>query len=185
VLDNDVPFVVSITTNESVPSLRDKYSIGAVIDISVTFSHSVVVRALVWILLKGSHGTPSSAYYWGGNATNVIHFLYRVSKYSGTARLDYIDHRAIVGATHSGHIYRLSESPSIVADTSLDPPGHGHSLGRRCDGIVDVSAPSVTGISLTYPRLNPAPDVDEDQDHRQDSDSPRYDIDWIAGNLSG
>lgn len=155
ILDNSSPIIFSISTNISNYLVSDVHSVGSIIDISVTFSYSIRVQGLVWMNLKGSNG-PCFAFFWYGNNTKVLHFLYRATIDSGVAKLDYLTTDSIF--IHSGWIRRLSDYPIVDANTTLFPLGNVLSLGVS-DGInINTYPPSIISWEILS-SLNPYPIV--------------------------
>ena len=154
VIDNSIPFVEYLSNNASDSSVP--LSPGDMVLISVHFSAAVTIQGIIKLLLKGDN-TECKAYFYSGNNTNTLNFLYMISFQSGVSKLDCTNASAM--STKDGKIFRLSDSPIILANTGLPIPGSQESLGLFSSTTIDTSPRRIVSASANvgstvYPSLS-------------------------------
>ena len=143
-IDNSDPYITAIVSNISATS-SNILSPGDVVLISVTYSQLVTVTGIIRLILKGE-STNCPARFYGGNNSNIIQFIYVVSYQSGVAKLDCTNVDSV--DVSRGTIYRLSDNPSIVANSILPRPGVETSLGIQANIIIDTSPILITSVGV-------------------------------------
>ncbi|MBX9585577.1 MAG: FG-GAP-like repeat-containing protein [Gemmataceae bacterium] len=135
--DRDAPGVAGVTV-DAAATPDGAYTVGAVIDILVTFAEAVVVDTAggTPTLALNSGGT---ATYLGGSGTTALTFRYVVGAGDDAADLDYASAAAL--APNGGAIADTAGNP---ADLTLPAPGGFGSLGAARDIRVDTTGPTGT-----------------------------------------
>lgn len=145
-IDQQIPYVLQVTSNLSAnPTVA--YSPGTVTLISIQFSKPVTVRGFLRLWLK-AQSSPCPARFYSGNNTYVLNFVYIITKVSGVSTLDYMSPSAL--DTSMGSIYRYSDHPIILADTTLPRPGVTKSLGILSSNWIDTT--TISPVAITSSR---------------------------------
>lgn len=132
------PITVTNVTS-SVPDTT--YSIGDVIDITVTFSGQVNVTGSPTLLLE-TGVTDRSATFVSGSGTNTLLFEYTVTAGDSSADLDYVATNSLSGGTIIG-----ANGEAIL---TLPNPGSPGSLGANKNIVIDTP-PSLISFSRQTP----------------------------------
>jgi LPXTG-site transpeptidase (sortase) family protein len=138
VIDN-----TTIVTNVTSTTLNGAYTTGAVIPITVTFSDIVNVTGIPQLTLE-TGVTDRVINYLSGSGTNTLTFNYTVQAGDTSADLDYVTINPLV--LNGGTIKNAASNNAIL---TFPPPGATNSLGANKNIVIDNTAPSVTGSSLT------------------------------------
>jgi hypothetical protein len=116
------------------------YGVGAVIDITISFSPPPVVTGTPQLALN-SGGT---ANYTVGDGQGTLTFTYVVGAGQNSPRLDYTSTTALT--LNGGTISDLGGQPESL---TLPAPGSVKSLGANKNIAIDTIAPTVTGVGAT------------------------------------
>jgi photosystem II stability/assembly factor-like uncharacterized protein len=138
-IDGSAPYVVNV-----VSSSDGTYGEGAVIDIVVEFSKSVIVSGIPKLLLE-TGAVDGEASYVSGSNTNYLQFTYLVTANDASSDLDYASESAltIVGAS-------IQDEEGNAAILQLPAPGNIGSLSSNNDIVLDnTPAPAVAFVSST------------------------------------
>ncbi|MBI2933480.1 MAG: hypothetical protein HYY16_17690, partial [Planctomycetes bacterium] len=159
-----LPFTTgeSYTVDKSTPSVSSvssttpdgTYGIGTVIDVTVTFSETVVVTGTPQLTLA-TGGPGTAVNYSSGSGTNILTFSYTVAAGHNASDLDYTATTAL--ALNGGTIQDLTGNN---ANTTLPSPGAPGSLSNSGTLIIDTTPPTVSSIALAGPDPTNAATVD-------------------------
>ncbi|CAM9188184.1 unnamed protein product, partial [Discosporangium mesarthrocarpum] len=145
VVDTSDPVVISVSCTR----VDGTYSVGAVIDVVVTFSAPVVIYGTfpVAVIALDADGTGGrrNATYMRGNGTTALVFLYEVMDGDGSSDLDLASAYAIGGAD----IRRMSEAPTTLANLTLPHKGTEGSLAHGSDLVIDTNAFNILAVNST------------------------------------
>jgi uncharacterized repeat protein (TIGR03803 family) len=136
-----------VVTGVSSTSASGAYKAGTLISITVAFNGNVLVSTLDGVpTLSLNDG--ATARYAGGSGTGMLKFNYTVSSGQNTAGLDYASTSALTlnGAT-------IRDASGNNAFLALPSPGAPHSLGAGNNIVINTTAPTVTGLSVSDPLL--------------------------------
>jgi len=137
-LDNAAATVVSVTSSTA----DGRYTVGAVVVITVEFSEVVNVTGSPQLTLE-TGDTDAIAEYTGGDGTTTLTFTYTVGTGQNSADLDYVSTSAL--ALNGGTIQDTSGNN---ADLTLPAPGTPTtSLGGSKDVIIDTTPPGLSAIA--------------------------------------
>eukprot|EP00981_Chlorochromonas_danica_P004819 scaffold967_cov173-Ochromonas_danica.AAC.30 len=160
VIDNQVPFITNVTVNLTdfhaidtlylVEDLTKFFASGDLLSISITFSAPVTVVGTVYLRLLGEESyLPAQAYYYDGNNSQTLSFIYPLHVLSGRSRIDFSQIASI--ETSFGKVYRQSEAPVIEVNYDLNgylTPQHLYSLSRKYEIYIDNSAAEVLDVTF-------------------------------------
>ena len=133
-IDTTRPAIKYLSANVS----SSVHSPGVAIVISVHFDNRVSVIDFVRLVLSGDNNTQCAAHFFSGNNTDTLRFLYVPSVLSSTAA---IACRFVDGLdTAVGKVFRYSQRPTVLADTTLPVPGSILSIGVKRKISVDGTA---------------------------------------------
>jgi hypothetical protein len=134
-LDTARPAVTGVSS----PLANGTYGIGALVDVTVTFSEPVVVQGTPGLLLRLGAALTRPARYTSGSGSASLTFTYTVQAGDSSTDLDYASADALV--LDGGSIL---DSAGNAAVLTLPPPGASGSLGASKALVVDGVAPIVT-----------------------------------------
>ncbi|MCX6423287.1 MAG: Ig-like domain-containing protein, partial [Actinobacteria bacterium] len=134
-VDTTPPTVTAITST----NVNGYYGVGAVIDVTVTFSELVNVLSAAGIpsLLLETGTTDRAAAYLSGSGTNTVTFRYTVQAGDISADLD--EQSASALAVNGGSIKDVAGNNATL---TVPAPGAAGSLGANKAIVVDSVAPS-------------------------------------------
>jgi hypothetical protein len=132
------PTVVSSVTSTTANGV---YTVGATINVSVTFSKAVNVTGTPLLSLN-SGGTAS---YVSGSGTATLSFLYTLAAGQNSARLDATSNSALT--LNGGTIMDGSGTAAIL---TLPTPGAAGSLSANTNIVIDTTAPQVVSYSVDF-----------------------------------
>ncbi|MBP7645224.1 MAG: DUF4347 domain-containing protein [Comamonas sp.] len=132
-------------TNVSSSTANGSYGEGSTISITVSFSAAVEVNTTGGLptLALSSGGT---ATYFSGGGSNTLVFHYTVAAGQNSADLDYASSAAL--SLNNALIYE-SNGAGRAASVMLLTPGTAGSLGANRNLVIDTTAPTITGATLT------------------------------------
>jgi hypothetical protein len=142
VVDTVAPTVTGVTSTTP----DGTYGVGAVVNVDVAFSKTVVVTGTPRLALN-SGGT---ATYSSGSGTNTLVFTYTVAAGENSTDLDYASTSAL---TLNGSSITDTDNSGNNANLTLPAPGSAGSLGASSNIVVSTSTP--TSTSLTASTLTP------------------------------
>lgn len=132
-----VPTVTSVTSSTT----NGSYKVGDVITIQVVFDDVVYVTGTPQLTLE-TGATDAVVNYSSGSASNTLVFLYTIASPEITSDLDYASTTAL--ALNGGTIKNAGLTNATL---TLVTPGDPGSLGANKALIVDITAPTVTGVT--------------------------------------
>ena len=138
VVDTNTPVVTGVTSTTP----DGTYGVGAVINVTVTYSRPVDVAGTPELALN-SGGT---ADYVSGSGTTALTFQYTVASGDTAADLDYASATAL--SLGGGTIQ--STANGQAADLTLPARGGAGSLGAAGNLVVDGKAPTVVDFRVLY-----------------------------------
>lgn len=141
-IDNSQPKVHNIFSNVT----SGVYTPGVSILISLNFSSNISVIGQSKLLLQGFNGF-CPGYYYSGNNSNIISYVYMPGSYSRTAAVSCSS--ILAGENYTG-LFKYSNNPRIPVNVSLPQYGDVSSLGIFSKIIIDNS-PAVL-VSVDVPR---------------------------------
>ncbi|HLK63201.1 MAG TPA: Ig-like domain repeat protein [Bryobacteraceae bacterium] len=141
VIDTTAPTV----TNVSSTTANGTYGVGAVINITVTFSKvvNVVTPPASQVLLPLNSG--GTAIYSSGSGSATLNFTYTVSAGQNSAHLDYTSTSAL---TLSGPA-TIKDTAGNNAVTTLPATGGAGSLAGNTNIVIDTNTGTVTSVTTT------------------------------------
>jgi hypothetical protein len=143
-IDTVEPTVVNVTS--TTPNSPPPYSVGSVIDITVTFNKPVrVPSGATASLALATVTSAGTADYQTGTGSYELSFTYTVANLQNTNDLDYAGTAAL---TCSSIIVDLIGNPAIL---TLPVPGLIGSLSYNKDIKIDTMRPRVTNVTSTTP----------------------------------
>jgi subtilisin-like proprotein convertase family protein len=128
-------------TNVSSTTANGSYTVGAMINVSVTFSKAVNVTGTPLLALN-SGGTAS---YVSGTGTATLSFLYTVGAGQNSTHLDATSSSAL--SLNGGTINDGSGTAAIL---TLPTPGAAGSLSANTNIVIDTTAPTVVSYSVDF-----------------------------------
>ncbi|MEG4334986.1 Ig-like domain-containing protein, partial [Microcoleus sp. AT9_A2] len=130
--------VPATITNVSATTPDGTYSLGATINLTVTFSEAVTVTGTPQLQLE-TGTTDQLANYVSGSGTNILTFDYTVQPGDTSLDLEYLTTAALTlnGGT-------IKDAASIDATITLPAPAAANSLGANKAIVIDTLAPTVT-----------------------------------------
>ena len=134
-------FVSPRVTGVSSTAADGQYGVGAVIPITITFNHPVVVTGNPQLALN----TGGTAVYASGSGTNTLTFNYTVGAGQTASDLDYTSVTAL--SLNGGTI--KDAIGGVDAELNLPTPGAAGSLGANKNISISSNVPGVTGVSST------------------------------------
>ena len=128
-------------TNVTSSTANGSYTVGANINVSVTFSKAVNVTGTPLLSLN-SGGTAS---YVSGSGTATLSFLYTVAAGQNSSHLDATSTSALTlnGGT-------IIDGSGTAANLTLPTPGAAGSLGANTNIVIDTTAPTVVSYSVDF-----------------------------------
>jgi Big-like domain-containing protein/dockerin type I repeat protein len=128
-------------TNVTSTTANGSYTVGAMINVSVTFSKAVNVTGTPLLALN-SGGTAS---YVSGTGTATLSFLYTVGAGQNSTHLDATSSSALT--LNGGTIIDGSGTAAIL---TLPAPGAAGSLGANTNIVIDTTSPTVVSYSVDF-----------------------------------
>ncbi|GAG28085.1 unnamed protein product, partial [marine sediment metagenome] len=141
VIDTTTPTVTSVTSTKA----DGTYGIGAIIEITITFSESMAVTGTPQLTLE-TGAADAVVDYTSGSGTSTLTFTYTVASGHTSPDLDYISTGAL--SLNSGTIEDIGGNN---ANLTLSTPGAAGSLGSNKDIILETISPTITDVSSTNP----------------------------------
>lgn len=134
VIDTVAPTVTNVTSTTA----NGTYGVGAVINVTVTFSTAVNVTGTPLLALNSG----GSASYSSGNGTNTLSLTYTVAAGQNSSHLDYTSTGAMTlnGGT-------IKDSANNSANLTLPAPGAAGSLGANTSIVITTTSPAVTNVT--------------------------------------
>jgi|GEM_PF-3318991 len=136
-----VGFAVAATTptvtGVSAATADGSYKAGDAINISVTFSETVMIQTGTPVLHLETGATDRDATYASGATETILYFTYTVQAGDTAADLDYKAVDSLEGDI------RATTGDHIVANNTLAAPGAAGSLGANKAIVIDTTAPTV------------------------------------------
>ena len=132
-------------TNVTSTTANGSYTVGAMINVSVTFSKAVNVTGTPLLALN-SGGTAS---YVSGTGTTTLSFLYTVGAGQNSTHLDATSTTALT--LNGGTIQDGSGTAAIL---TLPTPGAAGSLSANTTIVIDTTAPTVVSYSVDFGSTN-------------------------------
>src|SRR5439155_1590021 len=139
VVDTTAPAVSTVSSTKA----NGSYKAGAVIDVTVQFSETVLVTGTPQLTLE-TGSTDEVVNYSSGSGSDTLVFTYTVQAGDTSADLDYTSTSAL--ALNGGAI---KDAAGNAAVRTLAAPGAAGSLGRNKDLVIDPTAPAVSTVSPT------------------------------------
>ncbi|MCP9833044.1 MULTISPECIES: FG-GAP-like repeat-containing protein [unclassified Cyanobium] len=139
-------FVTGVTS----PTANGAYRVGAVINVTVTYSQAVLVTGTPQLLLE-TGSTDRFAVYTGGSGTSALTFSYTVQPGDSSADLDVLSRSAL--SLNGGTIKDAAFGNN--ASLLLAAPGASGSLGASKNLVVDTLVP--VAITAPYPAAETNP----------------------------
>ncbi len=138
-----LPGFAATTTVSDVDAPDGDYGVGAIIDVTVTFTAPVTVTGVPTLSL--ALGTTTRVVNYGsGSGTAILHFQYTVQAGDNSADLDYISTAALQLASGT-----IQDGTPANADVTLAQPGFLHSLGDNSVIVVDTVPATVLSVTTT------------------------------------
>jgi hypothetical protein len=128
-------------TNVTSTTANGSYTVGANINVTVTFSKAVNVTGTPLLALN-SGGTAS---YSSGSGTASLSFLYTVGAGQNSTHLDATSSSAL--SLNGGTI---QDSSLTAANLTLPAPGAAGSLSANKNIVIDTTAPTVVSYSVDF-----------------------------------
>jgi hypothetical protein len=128
-------------TNVTSTTANGSYTVGANINVTVTFSKAVNVTGTPLLALN-SGGTAS---YTTGTGTASLSFLYTVGAGQNSAHLD-----ATSSSSLSLNGGTILDNSSTAANLTLPTPGAAGSLSANKNIVIDTTAPTVVSYSVDF-----------------------------------
>ena len=137
-IDTLVPTVFNVTSAKA----NGSYTVGEIIDVTVSFSESVTVTGTPQLTLAtGGVGTAVS--YFSGSPGTTLTFRYIVAIGHNALDLDYTSTSAL--GLNGGTI---RDAVGNNANRDLATPGFPNSLGASRNIVIDTIAPAITAFSI-------------------------------------
>ncbi|PJZ27478.1 hypothetical protein CH352_16870 [Leptospira hartskeerlii] len=134
-IDSTPPTVSSATS----PNVNNTYGPGANLQISITFSESVVISGIPYIDLNIGKSANFSSLQSGTTAL----FDFSVSSPDNTSALDY----SAVNSLHLGTGGSIVDAAGNAANLALPSPGTSGSVSNSKSISIDTTSPSITNIT--------------------------------------
>jgi hypothetical protein len=140
--------VAPVVTAVSSPTANGTYNVGAVIDVTVTFSKPVEVTGTPQLTLE-TGATDRVVNYTSGSGTNVLTFPYTVQNGDTAPDLDYVSTSAL--ALNGGTIKSFA---GVNATLTLASPGAVGSLGDAKSLVISTTPTAVWAYSIQAADVN-------------------------------
>jgi len=137
VIDTTAPTVTSVSSTNS----NGTYSIGATVDVTVTFSEAVTVTGTPTLTLE-TGGTNAVVDYSSGSGGATLTFVYTVAPGHTSADLEYVATTSLVDGGGT-----VQDAAANDATLTLPTIGGGNSLSDNKDIVIDTTAPSVVNVT--------------------------------------
>ncbi len=144
VIDTSGPTIKSVTSTTA----DGAYNSGESINVSVTFSESIIVTGTPQISMETGL-TDGVANYVSGSGSKVLSFNYRVASNHISLDLAYKDSTALI--LNAGTI---KDNFSNEAELTLPPPGKTNSLSANKAIVIDNIAPSIRKVAEGTSNVN-------------------------------
>ena len=137
-LDTEDPTILNVNS----PIANGTYGIGAIIDITITFSEPVYLTDIPQLTLE-TGSTDAIIYYTSGNETDTLTFTYTVVSDHSSPDLDYFSKDALIGT--------IKDYVGNNADLTLPALGTLGSLGYNKDIIIETTSPEILNVTSNNP----------------------------------
>jgi len=135
VIDTTAPTVASVSSTNA----DGTYSIGATVDVTVTFSEAVTVTGTPTLTLNSG---AAAVDYSSGSPGTVLTFTYTVGAGDTSADLDYVATTSLVDGGGT-----IQDAAGNDATLTLPTVGGASSLGGQKDIVIDTTGPSVVNVT--------------------------------------
>ena len=138
------PSISPVITNVNSSQTDGTYTVGEIINITITFDQAVDVTGTPQLTLE-TGTTDRVIDYASGSGSNTLTFNYTVQAGDTSADLDYHDTAALV--LNGGTINTAGDS--TVADLTLATPGTANSLGANKALVINTNIPTVSSVAIS------------------------------------
>ena len=137
-----------VVTGVSAIVANGTYTVGAIIDVQVTFGEIVNVTGTPRLTLATGAPATTPVDYFSGTGSSVLNFRYTVAAGNFSSDLDYANISAL--ALNGGTI---TDASGNAAGLNLVPPGTPGSLGNNKNFIIDTGG-LVPGAALSFSAIS-------------------------------
>jgi len=131
----------AVITNVTSTTANGSYTVGAMINVTVTFNKTVNVTGTPLLALN-SGGTAS---FSSGSGSANLSFIYTVAAGQNSSRLDATSTSAL--SLNGGTIQDTSGTAAVL---TLPTPGAAGSLGANKNIVIDTTSPTVVSYSVDF-----------------------------------
>ncbi|GAG35198.1 unnamed protein product, partial [marine sediment metagenome] len=139
IIDTEASTITEVSSTKA----DGTYTVGEIIQITITFSESVDITGMPQLTLE-TGAADAIVDYTSGSGTSTLTFTYTVTSGHTSPDLDYISTGAL--SLNSGTIEDTGGNSAVL---TLPIPGTAGSLGSNKNIIIDTEASTITEVSST------------------------------------